>query len=671
MFKRFLKFFRGEEESPEEPFEGSYLDHLLEQVRPLVEEQLEECPEHDPLLLVVVGILRHTMMGEWSPALRCPLTDSQSPGVRPPPPPVALDEVSNPADESDITNEFDGVEPPGSEGGEATAEDEEAVDGEVDGDDLSGEDADHPEEPPSDDADDDPSDENDEPTEGAEGEEASDDQESAEEQDESDDQESAEEQESAEDQESGDDQESAEEQESADDEESAGEQETGGEDASDGESERSEDDLEITDEDIYETVDADGDEAGHSTRRKTEEIDVEEIRQASMRAAATETMERERLELEPDPTVEIEQDTIFEAQSADGRPRVDTEEVLQAGRVFLGLLIENDRLPVELQLSVAETTLARDLLLGYFVGNDDFEAKARQLLTLVEQKFGEGLFSQARILLQLFHTDEQTRVNNDRNLFYEDMILRLGIRRRHRMSASEIDRFNALLEEAKSPQGISSLCQWLSETCLIAFHCFNRDPDEVVRWRDLIDASTREGAEENFLKYLPPRRWRPVGHYADLDPVQQLVRHVSEDTARGFVIAQLKTCYFVLRAVGDTGLEGYLDTFFDWTDNTFGINGTSLMPRLYQRSMMDPDPMANILREIYDDTFAAPTVELLDSWSDGDVEEAAFAAFERFSNYDLGEIAPGYYDLGAFVYDELFDVSYPSTEFAFKIHRLT
>lgn len=585
MFKRFLKFFRGDEETPEEPFEGSYLDHLLSQVKPQVETQLAECPSHDPLLLAVVGILRYTMINAWSPKLRCPLVDSQSPGPRPPPAPVPPDAIVNPAPEGDETSEF-----------EVPAVLRETA--ELDVVELDHElgDADTSESEP---------------------------------------------------------------------------QDALEEDSSEGE-DRQEDSDDSDADAIVDELDAPP--APRSTR-KTEEIDVEEIRAASRRAArdaAGQTMERERIELETaDPTVEIDQETIFEAQPKDGRPRVDSEEVLQAGRVFLGLLIENDRLPVELQLSVGETTLARDLLLGYFVGNTDFEEKARRLLTLVEQKFGQGQFSQARILLQLFHTDEQTRINNDRNLFYEDMILRLGIRRRHRMSAEEMKRFDTLLTEASTPPGAQALCDWLGDKCLIRFQTFNRDPDQVDLWTSIVEASDRQGAHETFLKYLPPRRWRPVGHYPTLSVLDQIVRHVSVDTAREYVISQLKTCYFVLRAVGDTGLEGFLDTFFDWCREIYGFDGTVLMPELYKRSMMDPEPMDVILRDLYDEHFQERTLDMLDGWSDKDVEKAFYRALQRFDDCDLAEIAPGYYDLGSFTYDELFGVQYPYAEFPFKIHRLT
>lgn len=641
MFKRFLKFFRGDEHSPEEPFEGSYLDHLLEQVRPAVEEQLEECPDHDPLLLVVAGILRLTMMNEWSPVLRSPLVDSQSPGKRPPPAPVPPDALSNPAKESDTTNEFEIVVP----------DDDELVGADTDdGDDIVLEEDSEGTDLETDDSAEEDSDEHDSDEEDSD-ERDSDERHSDEE--DSDDEE-------AEAQEPGAD---VEESDSADDVEPAASALSHSPD---------------------ETFDEPPNPPTERPHRKTEEIDVEEVRQASLRRTRERDEEREREQstlrqtaemdaFEPDPTIEIEQDTLFEvrAESEDGRPRLDTEEVLQAGRVFLGLLIENDRLPVELQLTVGETTLARDLLLGYFVGNDGFEDRARNLLTLVEQKFGDGMFSQARILLELFHTDEQTRISNDRNLFYEDMILRLGIRRRHRLSKEEVARFSELSENARSPEGSRELCVWLQDRCGIKFHCFNRSPAQVDSWSEMLSRAERDGAEANFLRYIPPRRWRPIAGEGRLSPPDRMGRHISNDTARNFVLAQLKTCYFVLRAVGDTGLETFLDTFFDWTRERFDFDGTRLMPELYKRSMMDPEPMEVILRELYDEHFAQKTESMVEKWSDEDIENAMYDALQTIENADLSEVAPGFYDLGAFTYDQLFGVEYPTAEFSFKVHRLT
>ena len=140
MFKRFLKFFRGDDEAPDEPFEGSYLDHLLGQVKPVVVSQLAEEPDHDPLLLVVVGILRYTMINAWSPKLRSPLTDSQSPGKRPIPSALS-DRMFDPAIESATTAEFDSVALAKQSEGEGL----EADDGETSGSSEPGEESSEPE----------------------------------------------------------------------------------------------------------------------------------------------------------------------------------------------------------------------------------------------------------------------------------------------------------------------------------------------------------------------------------------------------------------------------------------------------------------------------------------------------------------------------------------------
>lgn len=92
MLKRFLKFFKNDDqEAPE--FEGSYLDFLLTQVEPGVIAELDDCEEHDPLLLVIAEILRISMRGAWSPTIRRPLIDEHSPRssskhAPPPPPPT-------------------------------------------------------------------------------------------------------------------------------------------------------------------------------------------------------------------------------------------------------------------------------------------------------------------------------------------------------------------------------------------------------------------------------------------------------------------------------------------------------------------------------------------------------------------------------------------------------
>ena len=582
MFRRFLKFLKGDEDGADERFEGSYLDHLLEQIRPTLIKQLQHCPEHDPVLLAVVGVLRSTMLNAWALEMREPLVDKQTPGVRPPPAPTdmeaALDDTQEqtaPVASAPNEDTLDFPRPDLAADSEAIADvdaasEDEEVENDSEADDIVAD------------------------------EESSEDDGNAEE---------------------------------------------------DGKDEQAdEDESDVSDDDIVEQR-----EPENRSARITEEIDVSELHIVSPPERA-----------DRDTTVEMEREAII----AGALPRLDTPEVLQAGRVFLNLLIDNDRLPEDLQLSVSETTLARDLLLGYFVGSDDFAGKAKRLLTTVEKKFADGLFSQARLLLQLFHTDESTRITNDRNLFYEDMILRLGIRRRHKITEEESTQLRERFKASSTDKGMRDLFAWLDSALLVKMHLLGRSPQAHSVWSDSIEACTKPKAKERFLELIPAIRWRPADR-AELPVAEQIRQHVTKKSARVFVIAQIRTCYFVLRAVGDTGLEGYLDSFFDWTEREFGLNGTRLMPILYNRSMMESDSMTQILEDVYETHFAPQIDGKFATFDTAAIDKAFASAMKLVEKYDFGEVAPGYYDLGGFVFDELFKMTYPSREFAAKVHRIT
>ncbi len=119
---------------------------------------------------------------------------------------------------------------------------------------------------------------------------------------------------------------------------------------------------------------------------------------------------------------------------------LDSEPLLKAGRAYFALLAENDRLPPGEQITEEELALPRSLLLDFFLGRADIQHRAQEVLGLIERKFSERAFQQATILLQLFETDQATRIQNERKLFYEDMIQRLGVRRRHPLSPDETRR---------------------------------------------------------------------------------------------------------------------------------------------------------------------------------------------------------------------------------------
>ncbi len=574
MLKKFLKFLKGA--SSEREFDGSYLEHLLEQAEPRVEGQLAECPRHDPLLLVVAEILRLTKPDYWSDRIDCPLADEQSPAVSTssaaPPPPEPPQPPTTP---EALSDDFEIVEAEDAVAYAAEDVTEEAT--QVDDSD-----------------------------------------------------EEAEELAEEEDEEVLDDRAASEPEEETDEET---EQET----------------QEETDEEVDQAPADEPEEAlAEESVAKEEDAGEEQADRAPSEQSVAQSV----------------------AQSTSGDARLDTPEVLQAGRIFLGLLIENDRLPLDMQLSVAETMLARDLLLGYFVHDDAFDDKAKELLALVEQKFNEGAFSQARILLQLFQTDRSTRINNDRNLFYEDMILRLGIRRRHPLDPALLDEFSAVAHGEDLDDSLARTTGWLDENLHAVFHLFTRHPEQVTRWRSLAERSEREHAPQVFLRYLPPKRWRPV-HSKERAPSELVTDHISAATVKTYVVRQLKACYFVLRAVGDTGLEPYLDSFFEWTERCFGLNSVRLMPLIYRRTMANTQLVDKIFEEIFRNFFRSRAAEHLDGFDDDAILEATRDTLDAIAALDFNELPPGNFDLGGLILDRLFGIEYHEPQFAFKLHRLT
>ncbi|MFU8804566.1 MAG: hypothetical protein ACNA8W_12205, partial [Bradymonadaceae bacterium] len=337
----------------------------------------------------------------------------------------------------------------------------------------------------------------------------------------------------------------------------------------------------------------------------------------------------------------------------DGSLRLDSTEVLRAGRVLINMLINNDRLPLEQQLTVGETLLACDLWVGYMVSAQGLESKSQKLLRLVEEKFAEGSFGQARLLLQLFQTDRSTRLNNDRNLFYEDMILRMGIKRKYELSKEGQGAIQSAWKEAcvDDDASLRFALDTMAGQGFIHSQFFAREPHKVAAWRELAEKCTRPSAVPYFLSHLPPRRWRDHTAQPDRPVLDLLTEHVARPMIRAYVLTQLKACYFILRAVGDTGLEEYLDGFFDWAGEFFDYDVPRMMPEVYQRTMMGFESTSLIFQDLFDKYFKVGVERVFAEIEEDRLRTALEATIDMLAECDYNEIAPGNYDFGALIVD--------------------
>jgi hypothetical protein len=382
--------------------------------------------------------------------------------------------------------------------------------------------------------------------------------------------------------------------------------------------------------------------------------------------------------------------------------------LLKAGRAYFALLTENDRLPIGNQLTETELALPRNLLLDFFTGGDSVQARAQEVLGLVERKFADRAFQQATILLQLFETDPAIRLQNERKLFYEDMIQRLGVRRRDPLSHDQIqvirehfgeigralrtdgafetpaedevfgadDALSQTLDEVVQVEAVSDpfvpllkSLDWLAQEQGLQFCVLTREPEEMAAW-----AASSLGGDAalagQMAQVVPPLRWRSAADSGR--PMLTVLRdHVSGRALREYVRTLTKAVYFILLAVGDTGLEGYLDSYFDWASEVLEVDATAFIDRLHRESTLGEKTLNETLDSIFDEYFAARVDREVMAITGPRLTGAVEALVTQFETADMGEVAPGHFDLGGFLLDHLMGLRLPTPEFAFRLHRIS
>lgn len=373
-----------------------------------------------------------------------------------------------------------------------------------------------------------------------------------------------------------------------------------------------------------------------------------------------------------DDTAEFDVPVARAASSVSWPVSLYSAEMLHGARVLLAVLLDNDRLPLASQLSVAELLVAADLWTQLVAQAQGIEQRVEPLARLVEQKFAAGSFGQVKLLLQLFPANAETRISNDRQIFYEDMILRMGIRRRQSLAQSAVDDLKAGLkglhldEEAATPEIFGAL----AESAGVSMHLYTREPSELEPWRELAQGCELPNARAYLLGMVPPRRWRPVVGRSERPLLRLLKEHLVKPMARDHIILHLKATYFVLRAVGDTGLEPYLDDFLDFSSQVCGVDAERFMPEIYRRTLGSAESIGAIFLDIYSRHYQKAIEARMDALDEDAICEAFDTAMARIAKSELAEQAPGDFNLGGFVLDAHLGLELSQPGFGFKLYRL-
>ena len=343
---------------------------------------------------------------------------------------------------------------------------------------------------------------------------------------------------------------------------------------------------------------------------------------------------------------------------------VDGADV-SAMRAYLSILIENEHLPAQAQLSEAELTILRELLFCYFSGAENVNEKGAEVLSLIEKKFANGDFSQARILLQIFETNNETRQNNERNLFYEEMIMRLEAVSLKAKPISAHLAQEVMAENAPDDDVLRGLAA-VDQNAGMRFCLFLRDPDEVDHWKRAL-SSLKPDVQEYLLDYIPVVRWRRLGSLT-MPILTQLSQHMTFEMLRRHVQQKLRMCYFILLASGNTGFEWFIFAFSEWSLRCFNVDTREVFPMLHRGGIVDGMCLQEAL-DVVTERFYGPAMNQIAIQPD-ELNKAYRKALRFIFGTDFSQVSPGHYNFGDFVLDQLVEFKYDDPMFAYRLHAM-
>ena len=367
-------------------------------------------------------------------------------------------------------------------------------------------------------------------------------------------------------------------------------------------------------------------------------------------------------------------DAVLAIEAQEGMPDhkdVAVERRRQFTRSYLQLLLDNDALAPHLQLDAGELKKPRGLLQGFFLGTTDVQREAQTVLRFIERKFSEGYFAQAALLLQLFDTEPSTRRNNERNLFYERMILRFMSKRERAVPANVLQAIEKTQKafESGDPESLARYLKALDDAD-IRFHIRTRRPNDEGAWREALDFAEGSSALDNAVRIVTPPRWRELMAF-DGSLEDAFAAHWKETSIRAHVTRLIEAIYFIVLATGRTGFEPLILRFLDWLDETFDCTSTRLLPDIHRKSTLQNYGINESIDVAYQTHLSEPSSEHLGHFEKEAITKAIQAVNADLITLNASETPAGDYDYAGLVLDQLLGVGFERLSDRLRIHRLT
>jgi hypothetical protein len=347
-------------------------------------------------------------------------------------------------------------------------------------------------------------------------------------------------------------------------------------------------------------------------------------------------------------------------------PNLSSPEVTDAAVAYLFMLVDNDRLPPENQLSGYELNATRQLLLAAAQGEEAAALHSDRILSLLEEKFNSGRFSQAAILLRLFATTPARQRNNERTLFYEEMFARFGVLRSNRIPTGVSKRFSEAFQgDGTDLEKLIAAGAWLREHANVRLNLSVIPNGDRESWGAILDS--RPNAER-VRDVFPHARWRDVGE-SEPDEVGEAVnRYLAQVHLGSYTAHLMKVCYFTVLVTGRTGYETFIRDFFQWVQRSFGFPGSRLLPELHRLTTIGErgiEETVDALRRRYMREVSSALV-----FGEEASARAVGSFLSQLSGLDPNGLPPGDYDLAGLLMDHATGLTATDPLALFRVHRL-
>ncbi|MDY0058307.1 MAG: hypothetical protein RBU45_00725 [Myxococcota bacterium] len=351
-------------------------------------------------------------------------------------------------------------------------------------------------------------------------------------------------------------------------------------------------------------------------------------------------------------------------------------------RLYFHFLRDNERLPLAGQLRVEEIRLVWETLLAFFSDDDVGQDKIGQVFRLVQRKMEQGHIGQAWNVLNIFDYQRNVRVDNERNLFLEEMGLLFAKRSVEESARPVPPELRELLRAAAADlTRLPAALEGLARDLGLQLHLLAPDAEEAAAWAAIWPTETGESeapaaasagspAAKNGHQALLTRKWRipkefpaEVGESTRADLLDPLA-------VAGVCDALLKGVYFLILVTENTGFEEFLVTFLGWLRGFAGDEVMRSFSLFHSQLTLEEKTVNEALEGLLTTEPLSKLSARLGQLEGPELTAGLRRLLQGWADQELGELAPGDYSLNGLLFCEAGGLVFPKPELAWRLHRI-